>query len=93
MKEELLKGLSEEQIAKIKACKNQEEVLKLAKEEGIELSEEQLEAVSGGMCSTIPTNCPFCGGTDFKVSKANLLTTTYFCWDCYRSFTVDDFNK
>ena len=29
MKEELLKGLSEEQIAKIKACKNSEELLDL----------------------------------------------------------------
>ena len=31
MKEELLKGLTQEQIAKIKACKNQEELLALAK--------------------------------------------------------------
>ena len=50
MKEELLKGLNEEQIAKIKACKNQEEMLALAKQEGIELTNEQLEAVSGGGC-------------------------------------------
>ena len=35
MKEELLRGLTEEQIAKIKACKNQEEILKVAKEEGL----------------------------------------------------------
>ena len=50
MKEELLKGLSEEQIAKIKTCKNTEEVLAVAKQEGYELTEEQLEAVSGGAC-------------------------------------------
>ena len=48
MKEELLKGLSDEQIAKVKECKNQEELLDLAKQEGIELSDEQLAAVSGG---------------------------------------------
>ena len=30
MKEELLKGLSEEQIAKVKACKNGAEILELA---------------------------------------------------------------
>ena len=41
MKKELLKGLTEEQIAKVKACKNQEELLALAKEEDIELTEEQ----------------------------------------------------
>lgn len=46
MRKELLKGLT----AKIKACENQEEILKLAKEEGIELTNEQLEAVSGGGC-------------------------------------------
>ena len=51
MKKELLKGLTEEQVAKVKACKNSEELLKLAKEEDIELSDEQLEAVNGGGCS------------------------------------------
>ena len=59
MKEELLKGLTEEQIAKIKGCKSQKEILALAKEEGIELTDEQLEAVSGG-CFTTP-RCPSCG--------------------------------
>ena len=60
MKEELLKGLSEEQIAKVKACKNQEEVLALAKEEGIELNDEQLEAVSGGTCDDSLLVCSQC---------------------------------
>ena len=46
MKQGLLKGLTEEQIAKVKACKNQEEMLAVAKEEGIELTEEQLEAAN-----------------------------------------------
>ena len=50
MKKELLKGLTDEQIAKVKACKNQEELLELAKEENIDLTDEQLEAVSGGGC-------------------------------------------
>ena len=48
MKEEFLKGLSEEQIAKVKDCNNNEEILALAKQEGIELTDEQLEAVNGG---------------------------------------------
>ena len=48
MKEELLKGLTEKQVAKINACKGQEEILKVLKEEGIELTDEQLEAISGG---------------------------------------------
>ena len=48
MRKELLKGLTEEQIAKVRECHNPEELLRLAKEEGIELSEEQLSAISGG---------------------------------------------
>ena len=65
MKEELLKGLTEEQIAKIKESKNQEELLKLAKEEGIELSDEQLSAVSGGGCFS-SNGCPNCGSDDYQ---------------------------
>lgn len=60
MREELLKGLSKEQLAKLKACSNQEEILKAAKEEGVELTDEQLEAVSGGNCLT-DFDCPKCG--------------------------------
>ena len=42
------KDLTEEQKAKAKACKTPEEMLALAREEGYELSDEQIEAVSGG---------------------------------------------
>ena len=51
MKAELLKGLTEEQIAKVKACNGVGDILELAKMEGVELSAEQLSAVSGGGCS------------------------------------------
>ena len=47
-KKDLLKGLTEEQILKAKNCKNEAELLKLGQEEGLELTDEQLEAVSGG---------------------------------------------
>ena len=60
MKEELLKGLSEEQIAKVKACKSQEEIIALAKKEGVELTDEQLEAVSGGSCDNTVLVCSQC---------------------------------
>ncbi|MBR2834410.1 MAG: hypothetical protein IKE43_01655 [Coriobacteriales bacterium] len=39
--------LTPEQIEKAKACKSVEELINLAKEEGLELSDEQLEAISG----------------------------------------------
>ena len=71
MKKELLKGLTEEQIAKVKACKSQESLLALAKEEGIELSEEQLEAVSGGGCFSSSGKCGKCGSKDIKETYHN----------------------
>lgn len=69
MNQKLLKGLNEEQIKKVKACKNQDEFLKLAKAEGIELTEEQLTAVNGGFCSSsdFRWKCPKCGSNDTEV--------------------------
>lgn len=52
MKKELLNGLTEDQIAKVKACANASDLLQLAKDEGVELNEEQLNAVTGGGCFT-----------------------------------------
>ena len=46
--------LTEEQKAKAKAAKSPEEFIALAKEEGVELTDEQIEAVSGGWS---PTDC------------------------------------
>ena len=40
--------LSSELKEKVKACKTPEEVLALAKEEGYELSDDELASVSGG---------------------------------------------
>ena len=75
MKKELLKGLTEEQVAKVKACKNHAELLELAREEDIKLTDEQLDAISGaGACSVVsdvgdyfnPFDCPKCGCNDVK---------------------------
>ena len=76
MKEELLKGLTKEQLEKVKDCKSHEELLKIAKEEGIELSDEQLEAVAGGgVCSSLTRTCPECDEYFDIVSKGNR-------WEC-----------
>ena len=96
MKEELLKGLTEEQIAKVKACKNHDELLSLAKEEGIELTDEQLQVVSGGgLCSAVsefgenltftPYNCHKCGSNDVD-RDGNKCT----CKKCGNKWTVDN---
>ena len=95
MKQELLKGLSEEQIAKVKDCKSQEELLKLAKEEGIELTEEQLEAVSGGECFGTTPPCPYCGASKERVycgnppGKVLSGTRVWNCKDCGNFWKMD----
>jgi len=82
MREELLKGLTEEQIKKVDNCKSTKELLDLAKAEGVELSDEQLEAVSGGGCFTrkAPTvKCPTCGEKNCeKYEKSG----GYYKWRC-----------
>ena len=85
MNKELLKGLSEEQIAKIKDCKNNEELLAIAKEEGIELTDEQLDAVSGGCDSEEPTHCPNCGATE-NLTAVDFLRSKYQCARCGNYF-------
>ena len=47
-RKELLEGLSEEQIEMVEKCKSQDELMALAKSEGVQLTDEQLAAVSGG---------------------------------------------
>ena len=86
MNKELLKGLTKEQITKVKSCKSHEELLKLAKEEGVELTEEQLAVASGGgACSVVsdigdyinPYDCPRCGSNNLKDKG-----TYYICQGC-----------
>ncbi|MBE6126448.1 MAG: hypothetical protein E7182_00460 [Erysipelotrichaceae bacterium] len=50
VKQELLNGLAADQIEKVAECDNSFDLLQLAKDEGVELSDEQLDAVSGGGC-------------------------------------------
>ena len=81
MKQELLKGLSKEQIEKVSACKNQEEILNLAKQEGIELTDEQLQAVSGGVCADhfVIVACPNCGD---MVASDDDACSHFYCARC-----------
>ena len=85
MRKELLKGLTDEQVKKVKACKSSQEILELAKSEGVELNEEQLAAVSGGMCSTDEktAKCPECGSKDLEFSHSPVSPTgIYICKKC-----------
>lgn len=89
MKEELLKSLSDQQIAKVKACKTQEELLKLAKDEGIELTSEQIEAVNGGGCLS-SFKCPNCGSKDYRKLPTYQVSgcSTYKCNSCGHEWSL-----
>ena len=87
-KEELLKGLTEEQIAKIKSFKNQEDLLKFAKDQGIELTDEQLEAVNGGCGTTTGYwGCPYCG---YRWGAMSLGNGRARCFGCDGEFNDRD---
>ena len=89
-RKDLLKGLTPEQIKKLKACKNRDDLLTLAKDEGIELTPEQLEAVSGGgaLChSSMTKDCkwPNCDGVADYVNSHDG-TSLYKCRKCGKEF-------
>ena len=86
MREELLKGLTEEQIRKLRECKDSKEILELAKAEGIELTDEQLEAVSGGVCERKPVVCPVCNSENTKFIKEESAYDVYECLNCGNTF-------
>ena len=64
---DLLNGLTPEQIEKVQACKSHEQLLALAKQEGIELTNEQLEAINGGFACGY-TNPPD-NGKDRRIDR------------------------
>ena len=65
-KKELFGNLTQEQLNKARACKNQEDLLALAQQEGVELTDEQLEAVSGGCGNERQLGpCPQCESMNF----------------------------
>lgn len=84
-KNKLLKGLTDEQIKKARNCSSPEELLELAKEEGVELTDEQLLAVSGGGCVQEPNMgpCPECGSSNVGVTTSSEFSIrTYYC-ECH----------
>ena len=79
---DLLKGLTKEQLKKAKACKNSEELLALAKEEGIELTSEQLEAISGGGCFFDAIDHPMCPNCFCSDEVDNIDEYNAYCNRC-----------
>ena len=56
----IIEDMTPEQKERALACKTPEEVFALAKEDGLELTQEEFETVSGG--STCWDNCPDASG-------------------------------
>ena len=50
-------GLTPEQKERVKGCTTPEELLAIAREEGYELSEEELDQVTGGLSWDCMTDC------------------------------------
>ena len=81
--------LSQEQISRIQGCKNSEEILKVAKEEGVELNDDQLEAVSGGCGAESGLTCPHCGASSYEAINLQGNVETYYCQSCTKTFYRD----
>ena len=74
--------LTEEQKAKISACKGPEDLLALAKEEGVELTEEQLSQVAGGWETKL--TCPKCGSNRVNLTQGDIHSAVMVrdCLEC-----------
>ena len=87
-KEELFEGLTEEQIAKIKACKTHDELFRVAQEEGIELTHNQLNSVLGGGCESTQYICPYCNAKGNDIIRKESISDgyQYHCNKCGNSW-------
>jgi len=84
------KGLTAEQVEKMEACKTPEEILALAQEEGYELTDDELQSISGGDWS--PKNalprCSACGSYAVTVNPMPCTgCATCICHDCGHQWT------
>ena len=56
LSEEMLSKVPDELKEKVKAATSADELIALSKESGFELSDDQLDAISGGECWHCPNN-------------------------------------
>ena len=83
-------AISSEVMEKLKACKTAEELVALAKSEGYELSDAELEQMSGGSwhCTTHEFDnpiCANCGSTDVMITqiyRGGSISYQYECRIC-----------
>ena len=81
-------SLTPEQVEKAKACKSADELVALAKAEGVELTDEQLDQISGGSVweetKHSEVTCRSCGK---KVTWTGVSDTPVMCPYCGYVFT------
>ena len=79
---------TEEQIAKAKECKDADELLAYVQSEGLELTDVELESISGGVWSGNDdengrVKCPNCKSSNVTGYSENLKAPmAWTCWDC-----------
>ena len=80
-----LSNLTDEQLDKARHCETPEEILSLVQSDGIELTDEQLEAVSGGekdWTGSTVHRCPNCGSTNTHYYDNTEIGDYRKCYDC-----------
>ncbi|MBE6472053.1 MAG: hypothetical protein E7Z99_00515 [Coriobacteriaceae bacterium] len=74
--------LTLKQQEKVRTCRNADDLRRLAEEEGVELSDEQIEAISGGSWGGL-VSCPVCGGSNVNLDS---FTGLWACDGCGTRF-------
>lgn len=67
---------------KLKSANTFEDLMTIANEEGVELTDEQIDQISGGGAWNHPKNCPACGKENIYHYGAQ-----YYCRDCGHEWT------
>lgn len=62
-------------------------------EKDLELTEEQLKAISGGVTEKLGIKCPHCGSTNIIPFHSPTKGTAYLCCDCYNSINISEVKK
>lgn len=78
---------------KLAQCKSPKDVIEMMQNEGVELTDSQLEEISGGLWDNDPRRyyCPYCGSdtlSGFKSWKDEEYTH-FSCNNCDRGFTKE----
>ena len=72
-------NLTPEQLEKAKACNSVDELVVLANSEGVELTDEELDDISGGSFWINEYYCPMCGSHNVAVWQNS---NSGHCYDC-----------